>query len=70
MPLIAVTTQEPASTMRRLEGLDPTVPSLSLELMASLRAPNDLIWTGKNAIWRDDSKPLCLWDTFRSPLDK
>jgi hypothetical protein len=64
--------------MRRLEGLDPTAPSLSLDLMAGLRAPNDagdnalrdLIWTGKNAIWRNDSKPLCLWDTFRSPLYK
>jgi hypothetical protein len=40
-PLIAVTTQEPASTMRRLEGLDPTAPSLSLDLMAGLRARND-----------------------------
>jgi hypothetical protein len=37
-PLIAVTTQEPASTMRRLEGLDPTAPSLRLDLMAGLRA--------------------------------
>ena len=49
-----------------------------LALKAGLRARNDagdnalsdLIWTGKNAIWRNDSKPLCFWDIFRSPLYK
>jgi hypothetical protein len=46
-PLIAVTTQEPASTMRQLEGLDPKAPSLSWDLIAGLKARNE---PGENAL--------------------
>ena len=39
-------------------------------LNASLCPVTHHIWTANDAIWRNHSKPLCLWDEFFLSLDK